>query len=159
MLAAIGSTPYKIVLLLHILGAIVAFGAAFVNPTILRLSQRDGAGGVVAKNQATAATRVSLPAMILTGLLGFGVAGMSKPDAIAGAPDPKPIYSMSQPWLMTAVLLWLVLVAIYFFAILPALRKIGEGDEGATKIVSALTGVSHLILVVMLYLMIFKPGL
>ncbi len=159
MLAAIGSTAYNIVLLIHVLGAIIAFGAAFVNPMVLRLSQQEGSGPVVAKNQAAAGMRVSLPAMIVTGLIGFGVAGMSKPDGIAGAPEPEPIYSVSQPWLMTAVLLWLVLVGLYLGVIVPALRRVGEGDEQAAKIASALTGVSHLILVVMLFLMIWKPGL
>lgn len=159
MLAAIGSNPYNIVLLIHVLGAIVAFGAAFVNPVIYRIAQRQGAGAAVAQGQAAATSRISIPAMIITGLIGFGVAGMSKPDAVEGLPEPEPIYSMSQPWLMTAALLWLVLVALYFFGILPALRKVGQGDEAAVKISSALTGVSHLILVVMLFLMIWKPGL
>lgn len=159
MYAAIGSTPFNIMLLVHILGAIVAFGAAFVNPVVYRLSQRSGAGAAVAQGQATAGMRISLPAMIITGLVGFGVAGMSKPDAIEGMADPEPIYSMSQPWLMTAALLWLVLVAVYAFGILPALRKAGQGDESAAKIAGILAGVSHGILVVMLFLMIWKPGL
>lgn len=148
MFAEIGSTPYKIMLLIHVLGAIVAFGAAFVNPIVYRFGQRAGAGAAVAEGQAAAALRISLPAMLVTGLVGFGLAGMS-----------EKIYSMSQSWLMAAILIWLILAALYFFGLLPALRKVGDGDASAVKISSALTGVSHLLLVVMLYLMIWKPGL
>ncbi len=151
--ATFGSTMFKIMLLLHVLGAIVAFGAAFVNPIVHRIGQQAGAGAVVARGQVAATIRISLPAMIITGLLGFGVAGTSKP-----AGSDEPLYSMSQSWLMVAVLVWLILVAIYFFGVLPALRKVGEGDESASKIAGMLGGVSHLLLVVMLFLMIWKPG-
>ena len=145
--AGIGSTPYRIMLLLHVLAVIVAFGAPFVQPSLYRLSAREGAGGSVAGAQAAATTRVMLPALLVAGVLGFGLAGMS-----------DDVYELSQGWLVAAVVLWLGQAALYVFGIVPALRQVGAGEEVPVKRVSILTGVLHLSLVVMLWLMIWKPG-
>jgi uncharacterized membrane protein len=152
--AELNSTPYKIMLLIHILGAIVAFGAAFVNPLVYRLTAKAGAGAAVAAAQARAITRVTLPAMLITGLIGFGISGMSK---IPGTDELQ--FRVSQGWISAAVALWIVQVALYFFVILPGERKVASGEEAAASRVSAATGASHLLLLVILYLMIWKPGL
>ncbi len=154
ILAELGSTPYKILLLLHLVAVIVAFGAPFANPVIYRLSARDGAGGTVAGAQAAAATRISIPALLIAGLLGFGLSGLSK---VPGTDELQ--YRLSQGWLSAAVLIWLGQAALYFFAIVPALKKVGAGDEAAAGRVAMFTGIVHLSLLVMLWLMIWKPGL
>jgi uncharacterized membrane protein len=148
ILAEVGSTSYNIMLLFHVLLVIVAFGAPFVNAPLYRFAARDGVGGPVAKAQALATTRVAIPALLVAGLLGFGLSGMS-----------DEAYKLSQGWLSAAVVIWLAQAALYFFGIIPAMRKVGEGDEAAATRVSILTGVLHLSLVVMLWLMIWKPGL
>lgn len=147
VLAAIGSTPYKIMLLLHVLAVIVAFGAPFVNAPVLRFATREGAGPKVADAQAAATTRVALPALLVAGVLGFGLAGMS-----------DDVYELSQPWLAAAVLIWLGQAAVYVFGVVPAMRAVGRGEDAATTRVSMFTGVLHLSLVVMLWLMLWKPG-
>lgn len=66
---------------------------------------------------------------------------------------------MSQPWLSTAAVLWLILLAVIAFVARPAIKAFRDGDEGARKMVMMSTGITHLILVVMIFLMVFKPGL
>ena len=66
---------------------------------------------------------------------------------------------MSQAWLSIAIILWLVQLAVLFFVARPAFKALAAGDAAARGRVMASTGVTHLILLVMLYLMIFKPGL
>jgi len=143
---------YKVLLLLHILAVIVGFAPAWLTPVLVRLTangDRAAADGL-----ETSVLRYSLPGIGLAGLLGFGLAGMSK----VGGSD-EPLFKMSQPWLLVAILLWLLLLAIVIFVARPAIKRFRDGDTGARGLIGMSTGVTHLILVVMLYLMIFKPGL
>lgn len=145
-IAMIGDTGYNFMLLLHILSAVVGFAPAWLWPILVRLSangDREAAEGLEAS-----IIRFSLPGVALAGLLGFGLAGMS-----------EKVFRMSQPWLIVAAILWLVLIAVYAFVARPAIKKFRDGDTSARGMLGMATGVSHLILVVMLYLMIFKPGL
>lgn len=71
--AAIGDTPYDIVLWLHIATAFLAF-----TPSIGHLVATRLGGGESALSVRTVRT-VYAPALILMGLLGFGVSGMSAP--------------------------------------------------------------------------------
>jgi hypothetical protein len=153
VLAELNSTPYKVFLLLHVLGAIVAFGAAFVNPFVYRLAARDGVGPVVARAQATSGMRLSLPAIVFTGFIGFGLAGLSE---LPGTDVLQ--WEMSQPWLLTAAIIWVVQALVYALLVVPAQRRVAGGDLSADKRVAAYGGIIHLSLLVMLWLMTFKPG-
>ena len=86
--------------------------------------------------------------MALAGLFGFALAGMS-----------EKAYSMSQTWLSIAAVLWIVLLAVIVLVARPAVKALASGDLAARGRVMASTGITHLVLIVMLYLMIFKPGL
>lgn len=146
LIAAIGSTPYNIVLLLHILGMIIGFAPAWLTPALVRLTRSgDSAAGEALEMSIL---RLSLPALGIAGLLGFGLAGMS-----------DKIYKVSQPWLLVSALLWLVVLAVLAFVVRPGMRALRGGDAGARGMVMAGTGIVHLIVVVTLYLMIWKPGL
>ena len=52
----------------------------------------------------------------------------------------------------------LILLAVITFVARPAIKAFRNGDVKARGMVMMSTGITHLILVVMLYLMIFKPG-
>ena len=79
MIAAINDTGYDVMLLLHILSAMVAFAPAFVNPILGNQSKtldgpnRQTVVGYLSMNNR----RVYGPALILTGLFGFELQGMS----------------------------------------------------------------------------------
>mgnify|MGYP007023770137 CR=1 FL=1 len=143
---ALTGTGYHIVLLLHVLTVIVGFAPLWLTPVMIRLT---AAGDkAAADGLEVSILRFSLPGIGLAGILGFGLAGMS-----------EKYYKMSQTWLSIAAVLWVVLLALLFFVARPAIKAFRDGDAAARGRIMMVTGISHLILVVTLYLMIFKPGL
>lgn len=128
---------FRLMALLHIAAAIVAFGPLMLYPSLRRSGEI----------QAMAAShmRMTFPALILLWVLGMGLAGMSE-DA----------YKMSQTWLALSLVDWAILVAVSWFLIRPA---IGDTSEGAKAKLAAGVGITHLGMVVGLVLMIWKPGL
>ena len=145
VLAAMNSTGYKIVLLIHVLAVIIGFAPLWLTPVMVRLT---AAGDkAAADGLEVSILRFSLPGIGLAGFLGFGLAGMS-----------DKVFKMSQTWLSIAAVLWIVLLAVLFFVARPAIKAFRDGDAAARGRIMMVTGISHLILVVTLYLMIFKPG-
>jgi hypothetical protein len=130
------STGYQILGLLHVLAVIVAFGPLFVYGSL----QRAGAGATIAKLHL----RVSLPALALVWVLGMGMVGMS-----------DEVWKMSQTWIVLSLIGWVILMLVSWFLIRPAL--IDSSDTARSRLAAGI-GVTHLLLVVILYLMIFKPG-
>ena len=145
ILAEIGSTSYDIFLLLHVLAVIVGFAPAWLTPFLMRVAASGDRGAAEALQMST--LRISLPALGLAGILGFGLAGMS-----------DDVYKMSQGWLAASIVVWLGILAVIWFVALPGVRAFRAGDDSSRGRVMASTGVVHLALLVMLYLMIFKPG-
>ena len=142
VIAAINDTGYKVVLLLHILSVLVAFSPLFVMPLIARTGGEATAGAVLTYLQ-----RLATPAVVLAGFFGLALIGMS-----------DKFYKFSQTWVSLALLLWIIQVALFIFAILPAQRKAAAGDAEAARRVPMFTGMIHLALLVLLYLMIWRPG-
>ena len=58
-----------------------------------------------------------------------------------------------------ALALWLIMIGILFGLLLPAERALEAGDATAEKRVSMFGGILHLLLLLMLIVMIWKPGL
>ena len=130
------STGYRILGVLHVLAAIVAFGPLFIYPSL----QRAG----VSATLAALHIRIVLPALALAGVLGMGLVGLSD-SAI----------EMSDTWIVLSLLGWVILVVVSWFLIRPALVDSGET---ARRRMAAGIGVTHLVMVVVLFLMVFKPG-
>jgi hypothetical protein len=130
------STGYQLFGLLHIVSVIAAFGPLFVYPSFVRA----GAGADVAKWHL----RLSLPALVLAWVFGMGMVGMSD----------KAI-EMSEGWIVASLLIWVGLVVVSWFLIRPSLTDAGER---ARSMLSAGIGITHLGLIVLLWLMVFKPG-
>ena len=63
---------------------------------------------------------------------------------------------MSQTWIVLSLIGWVVLMLVSWFLIRPSLTD--PSDQARSKMASGI-GITHLLLIVMLYLMIFKPGL
>lgn len=150
VLGAIGDTGYNIMLFIHILAMIVAFAPAFVWPFVTVALRKAGDQDPVAtvnRLNAGSIQRIYGPALVLGGLIGFGVAGMS-----------EKVYQMSQTWLVLAAIVWVALIGIYFGLITPAERKLAGGDRSAEKILGMSNGIVHLLAAIGLLLMVFKPG-
>ena len=129
------STGYKLMGLLHIVAAVVAFGPMLVYPTL-----RAAAPARLAKLHMT----ITFPALVALWVLGMGLAGMSKDT-----------FKVSQTWLVLAIVDWAILMVVSFFLIKPAIT---DDSESARSKFAAGTGITHLGMVVGLILMIWKPG-
>ena len=149
------NAAYKVVLLLHILTVIVAFAPAFVWPVAsVRLKKQGKQPGPIIGEIAAGNTKtVHGPALVLAGLFGFALIGMSKAHGTGPA-----VWEFSQPWVSVALLCWFIMIGLVFGVMAPAEKKAAAGDEGAEKIISAVGGGLHLLLLVVLIMMIFKPG-
>lgn len=113
ILAVVDDIPYKIILLLHILTAFLAFSPIFVYP-LLPGQMRPV---IMPEQQRLVVTMFvnmrSLygPSLILTGLLGFALAGLSN-----GA------HSLTEGWLLVAIGVWILMNGVFHAIILPAMK-------------------------------------
>ena len=150
MIAAYRGTGYDVVLFLHILTAFVAFAPAFVHPLLgnqvnsLEAGAKRSVLGMIAGN----GRRIYAPALILTGLFGFAMQGMS-----------DGVIEIGQTWFWLAIVVWLVMNGVLHAVLLPAERAVASGDDSAESRVAAGGAVLTVLLLVMLYLMVFQPGL
>lgn len=150
MLAAYRDTGYNVVLFLHILSVMAAFAPTFVHPflvTQLRSLDAEPRGRVMGF-LGTNGRRYFSPALILAGVLGFALQGMSD-DAI----------EFGQTWFWLAALLWVAMVGIIHGVVVPAERAMADGDQSAEKRLEFAGIALTLLMLVTLYLMVFKPGL
>ena len=131
------SNGYRIVAMLHILSAVVAFGPIFFYPALHRAGQ-------TADDRQTAPADVAA-GLVLLWVLGMGLAGMS-----------EDVYKVSQTWLVLSIINWVILMVVSWFLIRPSLT---DASEPARSKLAMGSGITHLLLVVGLYLMVFKPGL
>jgi uncharacterized membrane protein len=149
LVATIGSTAYNIMLLLHILAVVVAFAPSFVWPFVSVRLKKQGqpVGSTIAALTAGSSMKIYGPALALAGVFGFGLSGMS-----------EGVWELSEPWLSAAMLLWFISLGVVFGLMAPAEKRLAAGDQSVEKLLSMSGGILHLVLVVQLYLMIFKPG-
>lgn len=120
-------------LLLHVLSAIVAFGAFFAAPMVTRSAEGAGAGF------AKVTTYIQAPALVV--LLVTGILQ-------AYAMEPREVFK--ETWISIAFTLWIVMAVVMFFLV--------RAQKAGSKAVQPLTGVMHLLLVVALWSMIWQPG-
>jgi hypothetical protein len=130
-------TFYKILLVLHILAVIGAFGPAFL---YVALAQAGDAAGAAQRHM-----RSAFPALIALMVLGMGLVGLSDDN-----------YTFGQLWIVLSLVIWAALVAVSWFMIRPALT---DGSEAARSRLAAGIGITHLGMAVGVILMVFKPGL
>ncbi len=125
-------------LLLHVLSAIVAFGAFFAVPMVTRSVAGAGADEEAGAGFAKVATYIQAPALLILLITGILNAYELRPDVF------------KETWISIAFTLWLIMAGVMFFLI--------RAQKAGAKSAQALTGVMHLLLVVALWAMIFQPG-
>jgi uncharacterized membrane protein len=91
--------------------------------------------------------RIHFPALIALGAFGLAMVFTSS-DVVA----------FDQAWVSLAFLVWLGICGVVSGMLLPAERKVAAGDESAHVPLERAGQISTLLLVVMLYLMIWRPG-
>jgi len=149
LVGVVGSGIYKALLLLHILAVLVAFAPAVVHalagPRLMKVDEAAGRhfAGVAAGDDRT----VHLPALLAVGVLGFALVGAS-----------GEAWKFSDPWVFISALLWLVIGGIVGAVIIPANKQVAAGDRAAEARVAAGGGIASLLIVIVLFLMVVKPG-
>lgn len=156
------STAFKICLLLHVLSAVAAFGPAFAFPFASR------AGNEAAAAMLKATQRVMIPAMV--GVIVFGAL------AVVASDDA---FEMSDAFVSIGFVLAFLAVGVAAAIVLPAQRRLSAGERAAGAgsgdgagsgggltdedraalrgRVAGGTGALHLILLVAVIIMIWKP--
>lgn len=129
------SFGYRVMGLVHILSAIVAFGPLFLYAGLRRAGETS--------TIASLHMKMTFPALVVLWVAGMGLSGMGE-------------LKLAQAWLSLSILVWVILMAVSWFLIRPSIT---DQSEAATKKLSAGVGITHLGLIVGLILMIWKPGL
>ena len=149
LLALVGSGVYNALLFLHIVSVIIAFAPSVVNPlTEPRMYKVDESTGQrFAALSAANSRQVYLPALAVVGLLGFAMVGISDEQ-----------WKFSDPWVFISAILWFAIAGIVSAVIVPGEKQMAGGDRAAESKVSAAGGIATLLFLVVLFLMVFKPG-
>jgi hypothetical protein len=127
-------TLVRILYLIHILTVVGAFGPLFLYPRL----QRAGQSATVAALHM----KLVFPSLVILWVAGMGMAGINKFDLA------------KTYWITITLVLWFIAVVVSWFMIRPALT---DTSEAARSKMAAGIGITHVVLVLALWLMIFKP--
>jgi hypothetical protein len=130
----IDDTGFRIFFLLHMLSVIVAFAPAVI---AVLPGGRDGALGVIDR----AGRQVYAPALILAGF--FGIMLIVTSDEA---------FEFSDTFVSLAFVVWIAMNGVFHAMIFPS-RRAGRTDRSGLGL-----AIMDILLIVMLYLMIWKPG-
>jgi hypothetical protein len=137
----------ELLLLLHLVSAVAAFGPPLVLPRFTRNDPRAAAADVV----------VVLERVVTPGLVGLALFG----SALVGTSDAD--FSFSEAWISLAFLAVLAALAVVWLVLIPRERRVaraGGGSEAGRlgRQTAGLFGLLHLLLVIGLVLMVWQPG-
>lgn len=148
---------YKLLLALHLLFAVFAIGPLVGIATTAGRGLRHGDGAATAA--AARGLRVYSAASVLVVVAGFALMSVDSPFH-AG----QQVAEFSDVWVWLSLLLWLAVVALAWFVIVPALQRSGvlnDAGRGArTELgkVAASGGVIGVLVAVIVVLMVYRPG-
>jgi uncharacterized membrane protein len=143
------SGVYNLLLLLHIVTVVVAFAPLFVQPVLVRQlgSSRRGDIPAVVGSLLRSNQRIHAPALILSGFFGILL--------VAASDD---LWKFSQGWVSAAFLVWIAMNGVLHGLHLPAQRKLAKGDRSVQQRLDLADGLLALLFLVMVVLMIWRPG-
>lgn len=161
----VSSGIYNLVLLLHILTVVVAFGSFTANVAYVRLARERGGAEGVAIAEASAAVTKRVAQSTFYAVPVFGILLVVLSDGSIG---------FEEPWIGLAIALYVAAAVLLAAVVIPAQRrsnqlaaeslaspssKAGTGEtERLDKKLAASSGVFNLLFLAILALMIFKPG-
>lgn len=146
---------YTFMNVLHVVAAVFLIGPMVMLPMGAMKSVRMGDGAAVLG--AAKSTMIFSLASILVALFGFGVLGL--------APKSWNL-SVSTPWVLISLILYVVALALSLVAVVPALRSAGEHLAGPDAVgvrradyqrIVVAAGVVTLLLVAVVVLMVARP--
>ena len=169
----IGSTGYKIVLVLHLLSVVVGFGTVMLNGIRgAEAKKRPGPGGLAIGESGFKVNSVAEKFIYLVPIFGIGLIFMS-----------DDVWSFGQTWVWLALLLYVIGISVSHAVLIPAEKRMnvlaaelvamGPPPEGAPaggpppqvvemgaleKKLAASGGLLNVLVVIVVALMVFKPG-
>jgi len=158
-IATLRDGTYDLVLFLHITCAIVGFGGVLLNPIYgAQAQRRPGPGGLAITEANFAVNKVAEIFIYAVPILGFGLVGLS-----------DSAWEFSQFWIWSSILLYIAGLGIAHSVLIPtqkrmiALMQAGPPDPGAmeaqAKKLQTFGPISQAIFVLIMIMMIWKPGL
>lgn len=142
-------TLYNLLLLVHILAVVVTFAPAAINPLLERHFEKNGGEAALtnwAGFTAFYTSRIALPGLVV--ILLTGVWMILDFDG----------WEFSQLWISLSFLGWLALGGVVSAMVLKGEKQLAAGDVSGRNLLAKGGSIATVLLLVMLYLMIFKPG-
>lgn len=156
----VGANLYNLVLVLHILAVIIGFGGTFIADLYgAEAVARPGREGLaVAETTLKVTSRAPTMAVYTVPILGILLVLLSDDT-----------WKFSEAWVSLSFLLYIVLVVLAVTVQVPNVRRmvaLRSGAEGAQSVemqrmartAATVGGIVNLLWVVILFLMVFKPG-
>ena len=164
----IASNWYKLVLVLHVLCAIVGFGAVFLNGVYgNEMKRRRGPDALAIYEANWKVSKIGEYFIYAVFVLGLALVGMS-----------DEVWKFSQTWVWLAIVLYVVAIGLSHGVLMPSVKRIGvlmremvaagpptggpppqaAEMEQLGKRVAATGATLDLMLIAILVLMVFKPG-
>lgn len=150
VLAAYRDTGYNIILLLHIVAVIAAFAPTVVNPLLERHLAREGGDSTL---QTWAAFAHEYTKKIVMGSLGVALI-----TGIIMIVMSDELIEFSDMWISLSFLVWFALAGVVSAMVGKGQRLVAAGDASGRELLAKAGPIVAVLLLVMLYLMIFKPG-
>ncbi|MGN6427730.1 DUF2269 family protein [uncultured Leifsonia sp.] len=135
---------------LHVVSAVFIVGPMAILPmTAMRAVRAGNAGQVEVLAKST--NLISLLSLLVV-LFGFGVMGLA---------DKKYDLSITTPWILWSIILYIVALGLTLFLVVPTMRRASEairaGEASKYPAIAAGSGVASLLLVIVVVLMVWKP--
>lgn len=140
---------------LHVVSAVFIVGPMAILPmTAMRAVRAGNAGQVEVLAKST--NLISLLSLLVV-FFGFGVMGLA---------DKKYDLSVTTPWILWSIILYVVALGLTLFLVVPTMRRASEAIRGAENseaapsmypAIAAGSGVASLLLVAVVVLMVWKP--
>jgi hypothetical protein len=158
LLATVTSTAYKLVFVLHILSVVIGFGTVALAGIHARvaLDNVGPVGGAIARASTKA---ITVAEWFIFSVPVWGILLIVLSDKV---------FTFSQAWVSASFLLYLIGLGLALGFLRPGTKKfdVAVGDparaEEAEKLGKSLAivgGITNLLWVVVIFLMVFKPGL
>jgi hypothetical protein len=144
---------FKVMLTLHLIAAVFAIGPLVHAATTASRGLRQGDAAAVATSSRM--TRIYAYASVLVVIFGFGLMSSKSPRTHQTVAD------FGDVWIWLSLLLWLVAAALALFVVAPALDKATADASSAPSLVgrvAASGGVIAILFLVIVVLMVYRPG-
>jgi uncharacterized membrane protein len=150
LLAAVRDDAYNAILFVHILAFLVSFAPAIMNPLLANHLKRSGDESAMrnwAGFTAFYTSRVALSGLVVLLLTGVWMILVS-----------DDVWEFSQTWISLSFLVWIALGGVISAMILKGEKAVAAGDPAKETLVTRGGKIATVLAAVMLYLMVFKPG-